>query len=67
MTHGVAATCTAYCMTAAMSSAVATGNVMAAAGSREAMAAPAVPITPVGPGADAKEDAVIEVAGAVIA
>ena len=40
--------------------------VVAAAGSVEAMASPAVAVAPIGPGAHAEEDAVVEVAGAVI-
>ena len=48
------------------SSATAVRNVVSATGSREAMAAPTVGVAPVGPGTDAEEDAVIEVAGAVV-
>jgi hypothetical protein len=43
------------------------GDVAASTGSGEAMAAPAVSVAPIGPGTDAKEDAVIEVALAVVA
>jgi hypothetical protein len=43
------------------------GDVASATGSGEAMAAPAVCISPVGPGAYAEEDAIVEVAIAVVA
>jgi hypothetical protein len=43
------------------------GDVAASTGSGEAMAAPAVSVAPIGPGTDAEEDAVIEVARAIVA
>jgi hypothetical protein len=42
-------------------------DVAASAGSGKAMAAPAVRVAPVGPGTNAEEDAVIKVAGTVVA
>lgn len=44
---------------------VAAAVIPAAAVAGEAMSTPAVSVTPVGPGTDAEEDAVVEVAGAV--
>ena len=65
----IAATGTSVEAVAAVVAAVTTIDVavvVAAAGSVEAMASPAVAVAPIGPGAYAEEDAVVEVAGAVI-